>query len=167
MLEHLYPSRRPLIALALAVLPILVLHAPQAVVAAERAYVSNFQDSTLSVLDLGGPTPTVLHTVAVGAGAAGVVVDNSGHLVLVTNLLDNSVSVIDAGASPPVDLHAVPVGALPVAFGRFIGPAPTLFADGFENGDLAAWSAVVGASSGAKLLLESKNSLSGIRRTQR
>lgn len=67
---------------------------PAATFAQPFAYVSNYLDDSLSVIDTSANT--VVQTIAVGAGPHGVAVTPNGARVYVTNTDDNSVSVIDA-----------------------------------------------------------------------
>ena len=95
--------------------------------AAPFAYITNFSDNTVSVLDTA--SNAVLATVPVGSGPYGVAVTPDGARVYVANRNSGNVSVI-ATASNTV-LATVGVGAAPVAFGRFIGPAATFPFSGF------------------------------------
>ena len=80
------------------------------------AYISNFSDGTVSVIDTA--TNTVTATVMVGAGPLGVAVTPDGAHVYVVNSGDNTVSVI-ATATNTVGAP-VPVGACP--FGVAVTP---------------------------------------------
>lgn len=101
-------------------------------------YVSNYDDDTLTVIDMKSGTPTA--TVAVGHHPEAVAVDAERNLVFVANTHGNSVTVIDgatnkmrstiaAGKAPyalaynPVSkkLHIAHVGGAPVTTGEFGG----------------------------------------------
>ena len=76
-----------------------------------RVYVSNFNDSTVSVVD--ASTNVVIATVAVGAGPQGLAVNPSGTRAYVASFTAATVSVIDAGTNSVIT--AIPVtGAVDV-----------------------------------------------------
>lgn len=58
-----------------------------------RAYVTNFGNGTVSVIDTA--TQTVVDTIPVGGGPSGIVVNSAGTLAYVANQTSDSVSVID------------------------------------------------------------------------
>src|SRR5215471_13763668 len=60
---------------------------------AQTAYVSNFSDDSLSVIDT--PTNQAIAVVPVGRGPVGVAVSPDGRTVYVTNSGADTVSVID------------------------------------------------------------------------
>ncbi len=63
----------------------------------KRAYVTNYFDDTVSVIEpwtLNGATPAVVATLDVGKGPSGVVVNEQGTRAYVANSISNSVSVI-------------------------------------------------------------------------
>jgi YVTN family beta-propeller protein len=70
----------------------------------------------------------------------GLAVHPDGSRLYVAESQDDAVSVVDTSSNTIVD--TVSVGYFPVAFGDFLTPA-LIFADGFESGDLSAWSASV------------------------
>ena len=74
-----------------------------------RAYVTNNNDDTVSVIDTA--TTSVIATVPVGASPAGVAVTPDGRFAYVANQLGNSVSVIDAATNTVV--ATVPLGSFP------------------------------------------------------
>ena len=74
------------------------------------AYISNFRDDTVSVIDTA--SNTIVATVNVGDGLYGVAVSPDGTLVYVTNELDDTVSIINA-ADNTVLPNPVPVGDQP------------------------------------------------------
>jgi YVTN family beta-propeller protein len=84
-------------------------------------YVSNSGSSTVSVIDTS--SNTVVATVPVGSNPFGVGVTHDGAFVYVANFGSNNVSVIDTSSNTVT--ATVPVGNGPVAFGQFIGPAPS------------------------------------------
>ena len=87
--------------------------------AAPVAYITNFEDDTVSVLDTA--TETVTATVPVGADPYGVAVGPDGRRVYVANVEDATVSVLDTATNTIVD--TVPVGASPA--GIAVDPAGT------------------------------------------
>lgn len=62
-----------------------------------RAYVTNIATNTVSVIDTA--TNTVIATIPVGSGPAGVVVSSDGTTVYVSNSNDGTVSVIDTASN--------------------------------------------------------------------
>jgi len=94
--------------------------------------------STVSVVD----TATRTQTLQIGGfwSARGLSVHPDGRHLYVVDTEPNRVSVVDTSSNTIVD--TVSVGYFPVAFGSFLTPA-LIFADGFESGDLSAWSASV------------------------
>jgi YVTN family beta-propeller protein len=65
-----------------------------------RAYVTNGNDNTVSVIDTA--SNTVVATVAVGACSRGVAITPNGTRAYVTNLCSDSVSVIDTSSNTVV-----------------------------------------------------------------
>jgi YVTN family beta-propeller protein len=65
--------------------------------AGTRAYVTNFSDNTVSVIDLG--TNTVTETIEVGRGPNGLAVRPDGAEVYVANLEEGTVSIIDTSTN--------------------------------------------------------------------
>ncbi|HEY4587156.1 MAG TPA: beta-propeller fold lactonase family protein [Brevundimonas sp.] len=63
---------------------------------AQRAYIANQTDNTVSVIDVA--TDTVIATIAVGQAPEGVAVSPDGARVYVSNSGSNTVSVIDAAS---------------------------------------------------------------------
>ncbi len=94
--------------------------------------------STVSVVD----TATRTQTLQIGGfwSALGLSVHPDGVSLYVVDGDAQTVSVVDTGTNTIVD--TIPVGKGPQAFGSFLTPA-LIFADGFESGDLSAWSASV------------------------
>jgi YVTN family beta-propeller protein len=84
-----------------------------------RAYVTNFNSSTVSVIDTA--TNAVVATVPVGNQPVGVAVNFTGTRVYVVNQNSNNVSVIDTATNAVIGA-AVPVGMAPfgVAIGRIV-----------------------------------------------
>ncbi|HEU4508850.1 MAG TPA: beta-propeller fold lactonase family protein [Pyrinomonadaceae bacterium] len=82
-----------------------------AALAQTRAYVTNNNDDTVSVIDTA--TNSVIATVPVGASPAGVAVTPNGRFAYVTNQLGNSVSVISALSNTVV--ATIPVQSFPKA----------------------------------------------------
>ncbi len=86
------------------------------------AYVTNYGDDTVSVINLS--TYQVTDTITVGDGPYGISVTPSGALVYVVNQLDGTVSVIDTYINSD-DYNkvtaTVDIGNSPVGFGNFIG----------------------------------------------
>jgi YVTN family beta-propeller protein len=99
-----------------------------------RAYVGNFGDGTLSVIDLAGGG-TVVATLPVGDFPVGLALDQAAGRLYVSNFLDDTVTVVDTvalavTATIPVTGH--PRGlALDPAAGR-------LYVAGFENAEVQA-----------------------------
>jgi YVTN family beta-propeller protein len=87
----------------------LALVAGSAAAAGPKAYVGNFKDSTVSVVDTG--SATVVKTIAVAAGPHGMAVSPDGRFVYVTGESSGSMSVIDTGSDAVV--RTVEVGATP------------------------------------------------------
>ena len=80
------------------------------------AYVSNFDDDTVSVIDTANKD--IIQTIAVGDGPKGVAVSPDGTRVYVANSLGDSVSVIATTVTPQSVTTTIPVGdgAAGVAF---------------------------------------------------
>jgi YVTN family beta-propeller protein len=79
---------------------------------AQNAYITNFGDNTVSVIDTA--TNTVVGSpIPVGRGPFGVAVTPDGSKVYVTNFSLNTVSVIAPGTDLPFAL--IPVGGFPIA----------------------------------------------------
>ncbi|WP_424359991.1 beta-propeller fold lactonase family protein [Methanocella sp. MCL-LM] len=83
------------------------------------AYITNFGDGTVSVIDT--QTNTVATTVAVGSSPIGVAVNPAGTTVYVTNRGGNSLSVIDAATNTVTATVTVGTGPSGVA----VNPAGT------------------------------------------
>jgi len=94
--------------------------------------------STVSVVD----TATRSQTLQIGGfwSAHGLSVHPDGARLYVVDGQAETVSVVDTGTNTIVD--TIPVGYGPWAFGDFITPG-LIFEDGFESGDLSAWSETV------------------------
>ena len=75
--------------------------------AAGTAYVPNYGDGTVSVID--EATNTVTRTIPVGSGPYGVAVDPASRTVYVTNSGDGTVSVINEATDTVT--HTIPAGA--------------------------------------------------------
>ena len=80
-----------------------------AAAAGPKAYVGNFKDSTVSVVDTGAAA--VIKTIAVAAGPHGMAVSPDGRLVFVAGDGSTSMSVIDTASDTVV--RTVEVGASP------------------------------------------------------
>jgi YVTN family beta-propeller protein len=108
--------------------PITVGNDPRCVVVTpdqEYAYVTNYGDDTVSVIDLS--TYEVTDTITVGDGPYGISITPSGVFVYVVNQLDGTVSVIDAETNSDdynTVIATVDVGNSPVGFGTFVGGLP-------------------------------------------
>jgi YVTN family beta-propeller protein len=101
-------------------------------------YVSLSNSNKVSVIDTNANTQTQLIT---GFWSpSGLAVHPNGDRLYVADTSADTVSIVDTISNTIVD--TVPVGYFPVAFGDFITPG-LIFADGFESGDLSAWSATV------------------------
>ena len=74
--------------------------------AAPFAYITNYEDNTISVIDIA--TNNVTATVDVGINPWGVAVNPAGTKVYVTNIGSNNISVIDTSNNTVID--TVPVG---------------------------------------------------------
>ena len=89
------------------------------------AYVTNYADDTVSVINLSDYT--VSDTISVGHGPLGISITPPGDYLYVVNNLDNTVSVIytDFSGQGLYDknqvIATVDVGNSPVSFGNFIG----------------------------------------------
>jgi YVTN family beta-propeller protein len=91
---------------------------------AQKAYITNYDDNTVSVIDT--TTNTVVKTIPVGLGPFGVAVSPDGARTYVTNYgnqvsSSNSVSVIDTATD--IVIAAIPVGSYP--FGVAVTPDNT------------------------------------------
>ncbi len=85
-----------------------------------QAYITNFSDNTVSVIDTASNTVTA--TVPVGAGPRGVAVNPAGTFAYVANRFSNNVSVIDTASNTVV--ATVPVGRLPLPSASSLAAAP-------------------------------------------
>jgi len=74
--------------------------------AGSRAYVTNLNSDTVSVIDTA--SNTVIGTVPVGGDPEGIALNPAGSRAYVTNLIPNTVSVIDTASN--VVVGTVPVG---------------------------------------------------------
>ena len=74
-----------------------------------RGYVTNNQDNTVSIIDTA--STSVVTTLPVGSGPAGVAVTLNGRFAYVANQLSNSVSVISAASNTIV--ATIPVASFP------------------------------------------------------
>ena len=72
-----------------------------------RAYVSNYSDNTVSVIDTN--TNTVIKTISVGSSPRALAASPNGTRVYVANQNANTVSVIDTNTNMVVNTIAVPV----------------------------------------------------------
>jgi YVTN family beta-propeller protein len=86
-----------------------LLLAPGLALAAPFAYITNSLSSTVSVIDT--TSNTVVATIGVGLGPAGVAVNLAGTRVFVSNLVSNNLSVIDTATNAVI--ATTPVGASP------------------------------------------------------
>jgi YVTN family beta-propeller protein len=86
-------------------------------VSGSRAYVSNYYDNTVSVIDTN--TNTVIKTISVGASPYNLAASPDGTHVYVANQKANTVSVIDTNTNMVVDTIAVPVERPQPGIGRF------------------------------------------------
>ena len=86
-----------------------------ATLAQTRAYVTNSQDNTVSVIDTA--TASVIATVPVGLSPSGVAVTPNGRFAYVANQLGSTVSVISAASNTVV-------ATVPVGFPRDIAITP-------------------------------------------
>jgi YVTN family beta-propeller protein len=75
------------------------------------AYVTNFGNGTVSVIDTA--SQTVVDTIAVGSGPQGIAVNASGTTAYVANQTSDSVSVIDLGTDTVSATIALPAGFVP------------------------------------------------------
>jgi YVTN family beta-propeller protein len=87
----------------------LVVLASAAAVAAPKAYVGNFADNTVSVIDTG--TGTVVATIPVAQGPHGMAMSRDGRTVYVTGDGSSSLSIIDTATDRVV--KTVDVGKMP------------------------------------------------------
>ena len=80
-----------------------------------KAYVANFDDGTVSVLDVSTPSSMgLLTTIAVGGGPSGIAIPATGGKAYVTNSNDDTVSVIDTTAdtsNPLADIALDPASS--------------------------------------------------------
>jgi YVTN family beta-propeller protein len=90
----------------------------------KSVYVANNGSNTVSVI---ATATNQVSPIPVGNGPIGVAVTPDGKRVFVANNGSNTVSVIDTTKSPPAVVATVGVGGLPVAFGKFITPASSVF----------------------------------------
>ena len=92
-----------------------------AAAAAPKAYVGNFKDSTVSVVDTG--TNAVVKTVPVAAGPHGMAVSPDGRFVWVAGEGSTNVAVIDTASdrvARTVDVGASPHGVTMVPDGKTV-----------------------------------------------
>jgi YVTN family beta-propeller protein len=99
----------PRFARILAVLAASSTFAFTALAAGPKAYVGNFKDSTVSVIDTG--TERVLATVPVAAGPDGIVISPNGRSVFVSGASASALSEIDAATDSVA--HTIEVGKGP------------------------------------------------------
>src|SRR5664279_1441623 len=99
----------PLAFLRAAVAAALALATGVAAAAGPKAYVGNFKDSTVSVVDTGGGV--VIKTIAVAAGPHGMAISPDGRFVFVSGEGSGSMSVIDTGSDTVI--RTVEVGPTP------------------------------------------------------
>ncbi len=85
--------------------------------APNRAYVANYYDNTVSVIDTN--TNTVITTISVGSSPRALAVSPDGTHVYVANYNANTVSVIDTNTNMVVETIAVPVERPWPGIGRF------------------------------------------------
>lgn len=87
------------------------------------AYVTNYSDNTVSVIDISDKEVT--NTISVGEGPYGISVTPSGDFVYVVNRLSGTVSIIDTDYDGDDEddtvIATVSVGDSPVGFGSFVG----------------------------------------------
>lgn len=105
----------------LVVLAALAASAAPALAAAPKAYVGNFKDSTVSVIDTG--TERVVATVPVAAGPDGIVVAPGGRSVFVSGSSASTVSEIDAATdrvTRSIDVGKGPQGLAMTADGKWL-----------------------------------------------
>lgn len=92
----------------------------------KNAYITNFNDSTVSVIDI--DTDIVINTIPVGTGPFGVAVSDIRNRVYVTNYY-NTISVIDTIAQTVID--TIPIDNTPT--GIAINPNGTLVYAAFNR----------------------------------
>ena len=105
----------------LVVLAALGASALPALAASPKAYVGNFKDGTVSVIDTG--TERVLATVPVATGPDGIVIAPNGRSVFVSGASASSVSEIDAATdrvTHTIDVGKGPQGLATTADGRWV-----------------------------------------------
>ncbi|MGH7963571.1 MAG: beta-propeller fold lactonase family protein [Candidatus Binatia bacterium] len=93
-----------------------------------RAYVTNFADDTVSILNL--TTNTVEATITVGDGPNGVAVTPDGTRVIVANFNGGTISVIDTNTNTVTDTREV--GLLPAKV-TFSADGATTFVTNFQD----------------------------------
>ncbi len=99
----------------------LALFSAVAAAAGAKAYVGNFKDSTVSVVDT--QAGAVIKTIAVAAGPHGMATSPDGRFVYVTGEASSSMSVIDTGSDTvarTVEVGATPHGVAMLPDGRTI-----------------------------------------------
>jgi YVTN family beta-propeller protein len=74
-------------------------------VLAQNAYITNFGDSSVSVIDTA--SNTVLATIKVGLAPVGAAVTSDGSRVYIANSVDNTISIIDAATNTVIDTISV------------------------------------------------------------
>lgn len=116
--------RRVAWSIAILVLGVGVILSAQAATAAPFAYITSGGTSTVSVLDTA--TNTVVATVTVGTGPAGVAIHPSGTPVYIANTNSNSVSVIDALTNLVTATIPLPGGVDAETEGIAVHPSGTL-----------------------------------------
>lgn len=107
----------------------------------DRAFVSNPDDATILVVDISAQSPTVIDTISVGQAVFGMDTSADGELLYALSIGDQLLRTYDVSQVPAVLMPTTQVGQGPLALGDFVSQrAATIFADGFESGDLTAWS---------------------------
>ena len=109
--------------------------------AGDRAFVSNPEQTTILVVDITTQTPTVVDTIPVGEAVFGMDTSADGSLLYALSIGDQLLRTYDVSQVPAVLMPTTQVGQGPLALGDFVSQrAATIFTDGFESGDLTAWS---------------------------
>ncbi|MDA8018223.1 MAG: hypothetical protein MPN21_12320 [Thermoanaerobaculia bacterium] len=104
----------------------------------ERVWLT-MDNGDVAIVDVSSVPGSVIDTVTVGGNPAGI--DVGAGMAVIARADDDAVTILDTKAPGFPVITSVDVGDFPFSIGRFISAA-SVFSDGFESGNLSAWSAV-------------------------